>query len=273
MKLGILGTGNMAEALIAGATSKQQGRAPVLSCKNVIVFDIRPKQLRYIQKTYHVKTARSSIDVIKKSDTLLLAVKPQQIKSLLTDIGPYLSKRHLILSIAAGIDTKFFEKHIGLNKKVVRLMPNTPALIGMGATAFYLNRHCTKQDRKIVENIFGAVGLVVEIKQENKLDAVTGLSGSGPAYVYSFIQSLIRGGQKAGLKESTARQLATQTVIGATNLLNRLQLPAEKLIAQVASKGGTTEAGLKVLKREKFGTIVEGCVKAATGRARKLRKS
>jgi len=135
MKLAILGTGNMAEAMIAGLIAKK-----VLRPGQIVGFDVNRKRLQFIRKKYRIITARSADEAVRKSDTLLLSVKPQQMKELLGQIRPELAKRHLILSIAAGLDVRFFEKYLGQKHKIIRLMPNTPALVGMGATAFFANR-------------------------------------------------------------------------------------------------------------------------------------
>lgn len=267
MKLGILGTGNMAEALIAGLTAKK-----VLRPQQITGYDISTPHLRSLTRKYKIGARKSAREVTQTSDTILLAVKPQQIKGLLSTIRPFLTKKHLILSIAAGIDTTLLEKFLGKKIKIVRIMPNTPALIGLGAAAFYLNKNCSGKDRAQTQKIFRAAGCVLEVKKESLLDGVTGLSGSGPAFVYEFIEAMIAGGQKMGLKKDMARKLALQTVIGAAQMIRHTGSDPKELTARVASKGGTTLAGLKVLKRTKFGSSVQQCIRAATRRARELRK-
>ena len=267
MKLAILGTGNMAEAMIAGLIAKK-----VLRPGQIVGFDVNRKRLQFIRKKYRIITARSADEAVRKSDTLLLSVKPQQMKELLGQIRPELAKRHLILSIAAGLDVRFFEKYLGQKHKIIRLMPNTPALVGMGATAFFANRNCGALDKKRTQTVFSAVGISFEVKKEGLLDAVTGLSGSGPAFVCRFAEALIQGGKKTGLNQRLARDLTLQTLIGAATLLRQSGEKPSRLVKKVASKGGTTEAGLKVLKRKKFGSIVESCVVTAARRARQLRQ-
>lgn len=265
-QLGIFGTGNMAEALIAGITQKK-----VLRPNQIIGFDTNKTRLQFIQKKYKIKSARSPQEVCGQAQVILLAVKPQQIKELAFQIKPRLKKNQLLLSIAAGIDTKLLEKYLGIHP-IIRLMPNTPAFIGLGATVYYANRLSSSKNRLFVKKLFEAVGLVVEIKQENLLDAVTALSGSGPAFVYSFIEALARGGKQCGLSQEMSLKLAAQTVVGASILLQNSSLSPQELIAKVTSKGGTTLAGLKVLQQKKFSSIVEKCLKAAAKRANELRK-
>lgn len=257
----------MAEALISGLTKKK-----VLRPQQICGYDISAARLKSIAKKYKIRARKSAEQLTQSSDTLLLAVKPQQIKDLLKAIQPSVTKKHLVVSIAAGIDTKLIQKLLGPKTKVVRVMPNTPALIGLGAAGFYVNKNCTAKDRKNARKILEAVGIAFELKTESLLDGVTGLSGSGPAYVYQFIEALIAGGKKVGLKSNVARALAIQTVIGAANMIKTTGEDPAILTKKVTSKGGTTFEGLKVLKRKKFGSIVQQCIKAATRRARELRK-
>ncbi|MBI4412704.1 MAG: pyrroline-5-carboxylate reductase [Deltaproteobacteria bacterium] len=267
MKVAILGTGNMAEALIAGVLAKK-----ILRPAQIIGFDVSRKRLNFIRKKYRIAASHSAIEAVEKADTILLSVKPRQMKELLDQIRPALSRRHLILSIAAGLDTRFFEKNLGRQYKIIRLMPNTPALVGLGATAYFANRNCGTSDRKRTQTIFSAVGIAFEVKKESLLDAVTGLSGSGPAFVYRFAEALQKGGIKAGLPRHLSQELAVQTVLGAATLLAESGEEPDALVKKVASKGGTTEAGLKFLQRKKFERIVQQCVVAATQRARQLRQ-
>lgn len=264
LKLGILGTGNMAEALISGLGKEQ---------KNITGYDVDAKRLNLMSKKYKIKKVSSIQSLVQTSSIILLAVKPQQMADLLAAIKPHLNQNQLILSIAAGLKIQFYENRLGKNHKIIRLMPNTPALVKLGATAFYTNKKVTQKDKKSAKKIFEAVGEVYEVKKEGLLDGVTGLSGSGPAFVYLFIDSLIKGGMKSGLSHKLAHNLAIQTTLGAAKLLKRSGLIPNELIKKVVSKGGTTEAGLKFLNQKKFGAIVEGCVKKATVRARELSKS
>lgn len=260
IKLGILGTGNMAEALISGL-----GKS-----KNIVGYDVDSKRLNLMSKKYRITKATSIQNLVKKSEIILLAVKPQQMDNLLKSIQPHLKQNQLMLSIAAGLRVKFYENRLGKDYKIIRLMPNTPVLVKLGATAFYANKKVNRKDKKRAKKIFEAVGEVFEVKKEELLDGVTGLSGSGPAFVYLFIDSLIKGGVGSGLNPNTARGLAIQTLLGATTLFKQSNLTAEELIKKVASKGGTTEAGLKFLNQKKFGAIVQECVKRAKQRAKEL---
>lgn len=265
MQLGIIGTGNMAEALIAGITKK------VLPAKNIIGFDVNEARRRFVEKKYKITSAKTLVELCHKADVILLAVKPQQFPELLTTLKPFITKRHLVASIAAGIDTKLMEAFLG-KQKIVRLMPNTPALLGLGATAFYANKSCTVKDKKLTQKLFEAVGIVTEVQKEDLLDAVTALSGSGPAFAYLYMSEMINGGIALGLPADVAKNLAVQTVKGSAQMLLLAKDSPDELIAKVTSKGGTTLAGLKVLQKKKFGTIIHACLNAAAKRAKELRK-
>lgn len=266
MQLGILGTGNMAAALVSGLIENQ-----LLRPTQIVGYDARPAQLRAARQKFSIRGAISAMQVCQKADTILIAVKPQDFPALLSSLKPVI-KNQLWISIAAGIDLKSLRRYLGTKARVIRAMPNAPASMGLGATAFTAGKNCTGQDKQVARKIFGAVGEVLEMKSEKKLDAVTGLSGSGPAYVYAFIGALIRGGMDQGLSEKESRVLALQTVIGASNVMKNSGQKAEELIAIVASKKGTTEAGLKVLKSGKLDKTVRTTVAAATRRARELRE-
>lgn len=256
----------MAQAMIAGLLAKK-----VLTSRQIAGFDVNPTQLARVRKKFGLRTCRSLRELAATSDIILLSVKPQDIRKVLVDIAGYVVHRHLVISIAAGIDVATLEWSLGKKQKIIRVMPNMPALIGQGASTFYLNSACGPRERKVALKIFSAVGEVAQVKNEKLLDAVTGLSGSGPAFVFTFIEGLIAGGKKSGLTPEMSRKLALQTVIGAAILAQQSSETPQQLTAKVASKGGTTEAGLKVLKRKKFVDTVANCVSAATRRARQLR--
>lgn len=267
-KLGIIGTGNMAEAIIAGILSKKTMKA-----RDMTGFDIDKERLRKMKKKYGLKGAESLGILCKTSSVILLAVKPQQMKSLLCELESHLISKHLLLSIAAGLDTKFIEKNAGPHRRIIRLMPNTPAIIGMGTTVFYVNKNCNSRDRRMAIKLFSSVGSITEVKKEEWLDAVTALSGSGPAFVYHFVDHLAKGGKALGLTGDLAFKLAVETTAGASMLLKKSGVLPGKLIEQVASRGGTTMAGLKVLRIKKMGNIVAQTLRAAANRAKELRRS
>jgi pyrroline-5-carboxylate reductase len=263
--LSFLGTGNMAEAIISGLVGQK-----IVPGKNIRGFDLDIKKLQALKKKYGITPVKTLNDAAL-SDIIVLSVKPQQFSELLPKLATLLRKDALIISIAAGIDTSSIAKRLGRKTRVIRVMPNTPLLVGLGASVYVATKSCTSTDKKNAEAIFGAAGLVLETKKEDLLDAVTGLSGSGPAYVYQFAQGLIDGGIATGLKADMARKLAIATLRGATQLLEDSGEEPDELTAKVASKGGTTEAALKYLATKKFKTIVADAVTTATKRARQLR--
>jgi pyrroline-5-carboxylate reductase len=177
----------------------------------------------------------------------------------------------LVVSIAAGISTKIIEGSLPAGARVVRTMPNTPALVGVGATAIAGGKHATDADLALVETLFQSVGLCVRVP-ESQIDAVTGLSGSGPAYVFAMIEALRDAGVREGLSEETSLQLAAQTVLGAARLLFEQNEPPETLRERVTSPGGTTRAGLDALEASGFAEVLAGAVRAATRRSKELRE-
>jgi len=197
-------------------------------------------------------------------------VKPQIMTAVLDEIRPHLIRRHLVVSIAAGIPTARVERELGGRVRVVRAMPNTPALVGAGMTVVVRGAQATMADERRAAALFGGVGAVVRVRDEALMDAVTGLSGSGPAYVYRFAEGLIAGGVAEGLAEPVARQLAYQTLKGAAAMLQETGQSPEELRVMVSSPGGTTLAGLGELDARGFVDAVAGAVGAATRRGREL---
>jgi len=262
--LGIIGTGNMAAALVSGWKKNR-------TIKTIVGFDVDSKKLAGFSKKYRIQKAESLRD-LSRCQIILLAVKPQQMKEVCDSIKSLLSQKTLILSIAAGLDIHFFEKNLGL-RPIIRLMPNTPALLGLGATGYYANKKCSRSDRIIAKTLFDAVGIVEEVKNEKLLDAVTALSGSGPAFFYRYVADMIAAATKLGLSSKASNQLAIQTAMGAASMLKDTGMDPETLVAQVTSKGGTTLAGLEVLNKKGFTKIVSACLKAAASRAAILRKN
>ncbi|OGP10253.1 MAG: pyrroline-5-carboxylate reductase [Deltaproteobacteria bacterium GWA2_45_12] len=267
MKTGFLGTGNMAEALIAGLI-----KSKTLKPKEIFGFDLDTTKLKKIQKKYRIQTCNTATELALKSGTLVLSVKPQNMAEALRTIQATINSKHLLVSIAAGLSTDTISLMAGKQIRLVRVMPNTPALVGTGAAGFYANKNCNPKDKKRVQKIFESVGIAVEMKNEDDLDSVTGLSGSGPAYVYAFAEALITGAAECGLDEPTAKKLALQTLMGAAKLMLQSKDTPSELMAKVASKGGTTEAGLKILETQNFRQTVIDCVKAATQRAKELKQ-
>ena len=263
-RLGFIGCGNMGEALVKGLVE-----AHVVSADLITAFDTRADQLAELDRRYGVRPAKSNGDVVRESDVVLLAVKPQIMAPVLAEIASAASRRQLLISIAAGVSTATIRAGVGKDVRLIRVMPNTPALVLQGATAIAKGKDLEPGDLETAQEIFGAVGKVVVLDEE-LMDAVTGLSGSGPAYVAVVIESLADGGVKMGLDRVTAMTLATQTVLGAAKLLLETNLHPGALKDMVSSPGGTSIAGIAALEEGGIRTTFIKAVERATLRSREL---
>ena len=262
--IGFIGAGNMAEALIKGIVT-----AGLFSPQTIHASDIRDAQLKKIKRTYGIKTYKDNAEIVTRTGTILLAIKPQNMKDVLSEIAPVMSKSHLIISIAAGITTHYIAKHLKGTIPVIRIMPNTPALIQEGASVLSKGKHATENHCKRAQKLFGSVGTVVTV-DESLMDAVTGLSGSGPAYVFLFIEALADAGVKMGLPRTVALSLATQTCLGAAKMVSETGKHPAQLRDMVTSPGGTTISGLHKLEAGGLRTALMDAVEAATKRSKEL---
>jgi pyrroline-5-carboxylate reductase len=220
-------------------------------------------------KEVGAKTTDLNPDVADAAEVLILAVKPDQVGGVLEEISDKFTKNHLLISIAAGVPLAKLEQGLGSGARLVRVMPNTPALIGQSASAFAVNKAATTEDAAMAQKLFSSVGLAFQVK-EHLLDAVTGLSGSGPAYVYCFIEALSDGGVAAGLPREVATRLAAQTVLGSAKMVLETGHHPGALKDMVTSPGGTTIEGLHELEKGKFRGTVISAVRAAAEKSRKL---
>lgn len=261
--IGFIGGGNMAEAIIKGLLS---GGVPADA---IMVAEPLPLRRNFLSSEYAAVVSDDNLDVARKADVIILAVKPQMAASVLSALEPAILPGKLLISIMAGISTLFIEKALTKGVHVVRAMPNTPALIQAAATAICAGRDVDDRDMAAARSVFEQVGTVVEVV-EKQMDAVTGLSGSGPAYVYTFIEALSDAGVKNGLARETARELALQTVIGAARMLLETGEHPALLREKVTSPGGTTIAALHVLEKGAFRGIVIDAVDAAYHKAKEL---
>ncbi len=266
LKIGVLGTGHMGQALIRGLVEKNAYP------QRIIAYDVDKKKLHTFQKETHIKAAQSSRQCASLADVVILAVKPQGLESLAQEIETALGQNTLVMSIAAGVPLKklqsFFSKPVAL----VRVMPNMPALVGSGMSAFSLGRHCANKHKKIAEAILASFGEAVPV-QEKMLDLVTAVSGSGPAYFFLLAEKLIEAAYEMGMKVDIAKKLVYQTAFGSGRVMIEELEDPEDLIARVASKGGTTEAALRVFKKQGIGKIIQDAVKAAYERSKEISES
>jgi pyrroline-5-carboxylate reductase len=257
--IGFIGGGNMAEALIKGMV--QAGM------KDIIVSEPREDRRRYLEKTYNAKTTSDNKEVVKQSAIVILAVKPQNMDDVTSEIAPFITGEKLVVSIAAGITLPYLTSRLRTSK-IVRVMPNTPALVQEGMSVLSMCECIHDKEMALVRGIFMSVGKVI-VLPEKYMDAVTALSGSGPAFIALFAEVMIAAGIKMGLTEDNASELAIQTVIGTARLLET-GMPPDKLREMVTSPGGTTAAGLKVFEEKGLKEIVSSAIEVAAKRSKEL---
>jgi pyrroline-5-carboxylate reductase len=239
-----------------------------LSARHAIAYDPAAERSAAAQRM-GVEVAASARELAKKADILVLAVKPQAMESALAELDGALKPDVLVVSIAAGISIAYLQARLGATVRVVRVMPNTPALVHSGAAGIALAPNCTEADALVARTIFEAIG-IAEIVPESAIDAVTALSGSGPAYFFYMVECMVNAAVSEGLDESTATRLAAQTLFGAGRLLQATGEAAAALRQKVTSKGGTTEAALNRFRAGGFEELVSAAVKAAAARSREL---
>jgi len=262
--IGFVGAGNMAEAMIRGLV-----RGGHVAADRIVASGPRRERLDQLAAAYGVDVTTSNAEAARKSGVVVLSVKPQILDKVLREIGDQLQPGVLVVSIAAGVDTAAIEDAIAPGVRVVRAMPNTPALVGAGATAIAAGRHASDADLATARALFEAVGIAV-VLDESHLDAVTGLSGSGPAYIFLILEALADAGVKVGLSRRDAQRLAAQTVMGSAKLLLETDEHPGKLKDMVTSPGGTAIAGLHTLEQGGLRTTLINAVETATKRAREL---
>jgi pyrroline-5-carboxylate reductase len=265
-RIGFLGAGRMATALARGWIS-----AGLAGVERILASDPVPAAREAFSSGLALQTTADNREVVRASDLLVLAVKPQTMPALLDEIRPYVTPGHLILSIAAGITLEHLYEGLGSNCRLVRVMPNTPCLVGASASAYTPGDLISAEDLVIIDRLFNAVGRAYRVP-ETMLDAVTGLSGSGPAFVYLMIEALSDGGVRVGLPRDVATALAAQTLLGSARMVLETGLHPGALKDMVASPGGTTIAGLHALERGGVRGALMDAVEAATLRARELGK-
>lgn len=264
--VGIIGAGNMGEALIKGLLRSQLVRS-----YEILASARRPKRVRFLEKTYGIHTTRKNLAVIAACDTVVLAVKPQDMEGVCDGIRKGLTMDHLIISIAAGIDFARLRRMLGPRPRLIRVMPNLPSVIDAGISAIYCGPRMPERYRRFAHQIFQAVGQTVDVREERLMDVVTGLSGTGPAYFFAMMEALRDAGRKLGLTAAMADLLTLQTAVGSAEMAVQSGLSPEELRRRVTSKKGTTWAAMRLLKRRHFWTTMEEAVRAATTRARQLR--
>jgi pyrroline-5-carboxylate reductase len=272
--LGIIGAGNMAEAIARGVLTKQ-----VLRPSQIIAADLSPQRRELFTNELKIKAVEENATAAGDAEMILLSVKPQHMAAALAAIAPALSPKTLVISIAAGISTAFIEKHLtsassvepggGKAWRVVRTMPNTPMLVGEGMVAMAAGKNATKDDLAAARTLFEAAADVIEVA-EDKMDAVTAVSGSGPAYFFFLVEQMIRAATELGMTPDQAKLLATKTAAGAAKMLATSADPPEVLRRKVTSPGGTTEAAITHMTKQNWPQITVDAIKAAQQRGREL---
>ena len=263
-KYGFIGAGNMAEALMKGMIS-----SGLCTADDLIASEVVPERRDYVARTLGIVVTTDNVEVVKEAKTIILAVKPNVVSIVLDELKPLLTADHLVISIAAGVKISFIEAHLNWGVRVVRVMPNQPCLVGASASGFALGKSAKKEDKDAVQTILDSVGVAFAM-DEKLLDAVTGLSGSGPAYIYLVIEAMADGGVLAGLPRDVALQLAAQTVIGAGKTYLETRKHPGELKDMVASPGGTTIEGLRVLEEAGVRGAFINAVEAGAKRSEEL---
>jgi len=261
--LGFLGFGNMGSAIAKGLLE-----TGTLTAEDIVVYDVDESKCDSAQ-AMGILVAGSPADLASGVHNLVLAVKPQTMGEALEQIKPTLSSSTLVISIAAGISIGYLQDKLGAETRVARVMPNTPALVGDGAAGIALSGNCSETDGQTARMIFEAVGIATLVPEE-AMDAVTALSGSGPAYFFYMTECLVKAAMVEGLDEATATRLAAQTLLGAGRLLTESGEPASVLRERVTSKGGTTAAALTSFQESDLEGIVRRAVRSAAKRSREL---
>lgn len=263
--IAIIGAGNMGASLTGGLIKNGH---PV---DKIIATDPSPEKRLHLTHTYGIKTLDDNHAAVSQANVVIFAVKPQAFEAVAAPLKEVINKhRPLIISVAAGVRAASIQKWLGGHAAIVRVMPNTPALIGAGASALYANPEVSEDQHNIAESILRAVGITVWVTEESQMDAVTALSGSGPAYFFLILEALQEGAEELGLSAETAQMLAQQTALGAALMaIDSTHSPAE-LRQHVTSPGGTTEAALAVLEKSDLRSILKKALIAAKNRSEEL---
>jgi pyrroline-5-carboxylate reductase len=265
MKIAFIGGGNMARSLIGGLI------ADGFDSQGIAVADIDNNRLQALAKRFNIKTFDNAEAAARTADTVVLAVKPQVLKTVAQEIASVVqSQKPLVISIAAGIGSAEIARWLGGGAAIVRAMPNTPALVQCAASGLFANSQVSQKQRENAETILRATGLTVWMESEEQINAVTALSGSGPAYFFRIMESLEAAGQELGLSQQAAHLLTLQTALGAAKLAMESSEPIASLRQSVTSPGGTTEQGLRVMQEHDIDALFKAVLQAAYDRAKQL---
>lgn len=262
MNICFIGYGNMAKALISCFQKEGQNKLFVTAPSLVEKLSNEELNTHFDNKAF-----------LQQANIIVLAIKPAQVKPVMQEIGPLVPKHCLLVSVVAGVNMSQLAHFCNEKQAIIRCMPNTPITLAKGATALLANSHVTKEAKMQLENLFHRSGLITWVKNEDDINKITALSGSGPAYIFFFIEAMIAGALKLGLEPELAKTFSLQTLAGSLALLESTQLSAQALRQQVTSPGGTTAAALAIFDKENLSELVATAMKAAYERAEELSKS
>ncbi|MBW2427336.1 MAG: pyrroline-5-carboxylate reductase [Deltaproteobacteria bacterium] len=263
--IAIIGTGNMGDALVSGLIGSKSSKP-----KNIVCSDVRRDKLEQIKSRYKVRTTSNNLKAVSEADIVIYAVKPQLMAAVLIETSSKLDMSKLVISIAAGVPLAAMESCIEKNMRLIRVMPNIAAAVKEAATAIAAGEHATQEDIKLAMEIFNSIGKCIFLKENYLMDAITGLSGSGPAYIFLIVDALADAGVKMGLSRQESLFLAAQTVLGSAKLLIETREHPGQLKDKVTSPGGTAIAGLATLESGGLRTTLINAVEAATNRSKEL---
>lgn len=265
LKITFIGAGNMATSLAGGLIAK--GTEPA----NLTLADINEQQLQQARSTLGVATERDNLIACAKADVVVLAVKPQVMPQVVEPLREIIGKRKaLVISVAAGIPLRRLEAWLGEDTAIVRCMPNTPALVELGATGLFANAHVSQTQRDLARQILSSVGLALWLDNEDQIDAVTALSGSGPAYFFLVMEAMIAAGKSLGLPDAVARQLTLQTALGAAHMAITGDVEPAELRRRVTSPGGTTERAIGIFEQGQLRELFADALQGAYQRSKEL---
>ncbi|MCY4044780.1 MAG: pyrroline-5-carboxylate reductase [Cellvibrionales bacterium] len=265
--IGFIGSGNMAQAIMGGLLKSD------IPASNILGSARTEATLNKLKSTFGIQTTLNNIEVVQQSDVVFFAVKPDQLLAVCDEISEAVAdKQPLLISVAAGVTEASLAKHLPTGVKIVRCMPNTPAMLQVGASGLFANKAVNNDDKQLAERLLQAVGITVWVDDEALIHAVTAVSGSGPAYFFRFIEAMATAGREQGLDESTSMQLTIQTALGAAIMASRSDKTPTELREGVTSKGGTTAAALKVFNENGLEKMVSDAMLACSERSQELAK-
>lgn len=264
-RIGFIGSGKMAGAIIKGLL-----KSGLVSSENILATQASSDNVEKKSLALGVKVITDNRYLVQNSDIIFIAVKPMQVENILNEISEFITSEKIIVSVAAGVTSSKIEKLLPLNTKVVRVMPNTPALIGEGISGIYGGINSTKQDVDAVINLLSSTGKCVVLKDESQMDIVTAISGSGPAFYYKVINDIAHAGEKLGLSYEQALLLSIQTAIGSAKMALNRDKSMEELISNVATKGGCTRVGIDTMEDLNIENLLYEVIKNTTQKAKEL---